>query len=192
MRMRISHAALIWFIAVGLKYLRILVYTQSARDLRPLICLTAWKKSILCAIIRQYSKTITQTTWSSWNYPAGTQPWNNGNLSFVLIQYAYISNDECIKPLGGSVQRYLAPFLRHFDTLLTSVFVSTTLAGTQRWNNGNLTFVPTQRAYVGNGEKSDLSCNKTLGKARDAIWRRSDVILILCWPQSSFPRRYTV
>ena len=33
------------------------------------------------------------------------------------------------KSLGGSARRYLAPLRRHFDTLLTSVFVSTTLDG---------------------------------------------------------------
>ena len=33
------------------------------------------------------------------------------------------------KSLGGSAQRYLAPFQRHFYTLLTFVFISTTLDG---------------------------------------------------------------
>ena len=33
------------------------------------------------------------------------------------------------KSLGGSARRYLAPFRRHFDNLLTSVFVSKTLDG---------------------------------------------------------------
>ena len=33
----------------------------------------------------------------------------------------------CNKSLGGSARCYLALFRRHFDTLLTSIFVSTTL-----------------------------------------------------------------
>ena len=35
----------------------------------------------------------------------------------------------CNKSLGRSARRYLAPFRRYFDILLTSVFISTTLDG---------------------------------------------------------------
>ena len=35
----------------------------------------------------------------------------------------------CNKSLGGSARRYLAPFRRHADSLLTSVIVSTALDG---------------------------------------------------------------
>ena len=40
-----------------------------------------------------------------------------------------LSDLLCNKSLGRSARRYLAPFRRHFDTLLSSVFVSTTLDG---------------------------------------------------------------
>ena len=36
---------------------------------------------------------------------------------------------QYILTLGGSARRYMAPFWRHFDTLLTSVCISTTLDG---------------------------------------------------------------
>ena len=35
----------------------------------------------------------------------------------------------CNKSLGGSARRYLVLFRHHFDTLLTSVFISTTTDG---------------------------------------------------------------
>ena len=59
-------------------------------------------------------------------------------LTVILTQRLYIGNGEknqwftcvfCNKSLGGSARRYLAPFRRHFDTLLTSVFVTATLDG---------------------------------------------------------------
>ena len=55
-------------------------------------------------------------------------------LLLILTLLAYVAmvkfNDLfCNKSLGRSARRYLAPFRRYLDTLLTSVFVSTTLDG---------------------------------------------------------------
>ena len=48
-----------------------------------------------------------------------------------------LSDLFCNKSLGGSAERYLAPFRRHVDALLTSVIVSTALDGVTSFSRIN-------------------------------------------------------